>query len=458
MKTSSPGAVSILRGGGWVLAAGACFHLAYEIAWLRGLMVGFLFCLVPLARLNSGRQSFYLGLLLGLGMYAPQLAFFWTIFQGAAVALWLVLAFWIGLFVALGRLGLLRLGRRGLMFLPVLWLGIEYFRSELYYLRFSWLAAGGALSGSRLAQELGGLGVYGIGALFFCGAVACWWIPRRGRWIGLSLAVVVTSLAGLAPPKASPADGTRVEVAGVQLEFPDEQEVVAALDRLAELQPRAAVYLLSEYTFQGPVPPRILRWCRQHEKFLVVGAEELVGDDFFNTAFVIGPDGCVAFQQAKSVPIQFFKDGLPARTQRLWASPWGSVGVAVCYDLSYRRVIDRLVRQGAQALIIPTMDVAEWGDRQHRLHARIAPVRAAEYGIPIVRLCSSGVSQVVDRSGRVDATAPPPGQGAVLAGAVVLGTAGRLPLDSWLGPGAVGASAILALWLVAAGRSHRGSG
>ena len=63
-----------------------------------------------------------------------------------------------------------------------------------------------------------------------------------------------------------------------------------------------------------------------------------------------------------------------------------AIGICICYDLSYRRVTDPLIRMGAQALIVPTMDVADWGRRQHELHARVAPVRAAEYGVPIFRL------------------------------------------------------------------------
>ena len=114
---------------------------------------------------------------------------------------------------------------------------------------------------------------------------------------------------------------------------------------------------------------------------------------FYNTAFVIDPRGEVVFRQAKCVPIQFFKDGLPALEQRVWDSPWGKIGFCICFDLSYRRVADALIRSGAQALIVPTMDLAEWGAHQHRLNARIAPIRAAEYGIPIFRLASSGISQ-----------------------------------------------------------------
>ncbi len=429
----------------WALAAAACFHLAYEFDSLRGLIVGFAYCLVPLTRLDSSRKAFYVGLALGFGIYAPQLGFFWTIFQQAAVALWLVLAFWIGLFVLLGRWAVVRLGRRGLILLPVIWLGLEFFRSEVYYLRFSWLTPGGAFAGSRVAEALGILGVYGIGALLFALAVGAWVLPETLRVPGVGLVVALASLGTAAPPKEAPIAGTTVEIAGVQLEFPDEDEVLSALDRLSRTQTNASLFVLSEYTFKEPVPPRIKAWCRDRKKFLVLGAEDPAGATYFNTAFVIGPDGNVIFQQAKSVPIQFFNDGLPAREQRPWASPWGRIGFGICYDLSYRRVVDRLVTQGAQALIFPTMDVVEWGERQHRLHARVAPMRAAELGVPIFRLCSSGISQAVEGGGRVTATAPCPGQGASIVTSMVLGHSARLPWDHWMGPGAVGLTGLLLL-------------
>jgi apolipoprotein N-acyltransferase len=152
------------------------------------------------------------------------------------------------------------------------------------------------------------------------------------------------------------------------------------------------------------------------------------------------------FRQVKAVPIQFFKDGLPAPEQKLWASPWGKIGICICYDLSYTRVTDRLVQLGAEALIVPTMDVVDWGRAQHELHARIAPVRAAEYGLPIFRLASSGISQLVGQSGRVTATAPCPGDGANLAGPLEMRGSGRRPLDRWLAPLATGLTAMVIIW------------
>jgi apolipoprotein N-acyltransferase len=161
------------------------------------------------------------------------------------------------------------------------------------------------------------------------------------------------------------------------------------------------------------------------------------GGQFINTAYVIDPTGQVVFRQGKSVPIQFFKDGLPAPTQAVWDSPWGKLGICICYDLSYRRVVEGLVRRGARAIIVPTMDVADWGEYQHRLHARIGPAPAKEFGMPVIRLASSGISQWIDASGRLKASAPFPGPEATLYGVFDLRGPTRVPLDIWLGPVAV---------------------
>jgi apolipoprotein N-acyltransferase len=251
--------------------------------------------------------------------------------------------------------------------------------------------------------------------------------------------------SGDPPPPAS----SGVVITGVQMEFPAENEVYIRLNSALKKHPETQLLVLSEYTFSGPVPDRIKAWCREHRVHLIVGGQAPIRDTYYNTAFVISPEGEVVFSQAKSVPIQFFKDGLPALKQEVWNSPWGRIGICICYDLSYTRVTDRLARQGAELLIVPTMDVFDWGIGQHRLHARVAPVRAAEYGIPIFRLASSGISQVVDRYGSVLASAPCPGDGAILSGTVELRGGGHLPLDRWLAPACVAVTAAALLWMVA---------
>lgn len=437
-----------------MLAAGAvtAFHLAYAVMALDSLMLVYSFCLFQLTRVKTTRQAFYLGLAVGFLCCAPQLTCFWRNFGPAAIALWLVLAFWIASFLALGRLCQANFGPlRAALLVPFIWTGLEYFRSELYYLRFSWLNVGYAFAGSLQWLPLRHMGVYGLGFVLMAVITLTSLAPPKWRTTALLLTFTVLALFANIPRTGNPVERNQksgLPVAGVQLEFPSEPEVILSLNKLVKAYPEAQLLILSEYTFDGPAPEKIKTWYREHERYLIVGGKDAAsGSQFFDTAFVIGPGGDIVFQQGKSVPIQFFKDGLPAREQRLWDSPWGKIGLCVCYDLSYSRVTDRLIRLGAQAIIVPTMDVADWGGHQHELHARVAPVRAAEYGIPIFRLASSGISQCVDARGQVLATAPFPGEGATISGTLDLKKLGSLPLDRVIAPLSVGATGLIMIWL-----------
>jgi apolipoprotein N-acyltransferase len=195
--------------------------------------------------------------------------------------------------------------------------------------------------------------------------------------------------------------------------------------------------VLPEYTLASDVPETIRDWCREHGKYLIIGGKVYIDSsrsEFDNTAFVIGPSGETVFSQVKAVPIQFFNDGRPAKKQAVWDSPWGKIGIAICYDFSFSRVIDPLVRDGAQLLIIPTMDVIDWGRHQHELHSRLGPVRAREYGVPVVRAASSGVSQIVSGDGAVLASVPVGQQMAPFHATVHLPPQASLPLDRALIP------------------------
>jgi apolipoprotein N-acyltransferase len=347
----------------------------------------------------------------------------------------------------------MRLGPRwGWLLIPFVWTGLEYFRSELYYLRFSWLNAGYAFIGAPWQPVLKLTGVYGVGFLLMTIAAGAAYLWQKSRIRSLGLLVLGAGgicLGGLLCGQESPSQSlAKVRVAGVQMEFPTEREVLLRLNDLIHSYPQTELVVLSEYTFGEPVPEAVREWCRKNRRYLVVGGKDPAqGGSFYDTAFVVGPGGDIVFRQVKAVPIQFFKDGLPATEQRLWDSPWGRIGICVCYDLSYTRVTDRLVRLGAQALIVPTMDVADWGKAQHELHARIAPARATEYGLPVFRVASSGISQLVDRAGRVTAMAPCLGDGSILAGTLEMRGVGKRPLDRWLAPFATAVTAVVLVGL-----------
>jgi apolipoprotein N-acyltransferase len=441
----------------WLVIAVACFHAAYTSIQLpaAGLLIfGFAYFLVRLADQPTVRRAFYFGLATGYLCYAPQLLFFWHIFGPASIVLWVVLAFWIGLFTAMVFGCNRRWGHvRGMWLVPVIWTGLEYFRSELYFLKFSWLDIGYALPASISGIRDFHIGMYGAGFLVF-GFIAA--ISNRDSILAylkemtlIKLILIISLLTILltqfflafALPKQKI---TLLTIAGIQMEFPSPGALPKALNKALAKCPEAQILVLSEYSTDGPVPDSLKAWCRDHARFLVVGGKDAVGtSNYYDTAFVVGTNGDIVFQQAKCVPIQFFHDGLPAPKQEVWNSPWGKIGICICYDLSYTRVTDELVRQGARLLIVPTMDVEDWGRHQHEIHYRVAPARAAEYGIPIFRLASSGISQAVAGDGHVVAQTSFPGSLDILSAKLWLPSRGSLPLDRFLAPFCTGITAVV---------------
>jgi apolipoprotein N-acyltransferase len=479
-EASDLGANPPRKWGGWKLrlalslGAGLSFQLAWLGGWAALALLLWLACLWELRRAPSARSAFWWGTLAGAGVFVPPMGFLWEVF-GIEVAgwhlslvaplLWLILSAFHGLWV----LGVHFAGQRhgpvaAALAAPLLWGGLEYFRSEVWWLKFAWFTPGIALD--AWPELLRGAGVYGAGILVVAAGVTLPTVWRLG-WTGRNPLTVVWAVAlALAlwlGPRAEPVGGTReLEVAGVQLETPALPDVIQGLDAARQRFPNAQLFVLGEYTLSHPPAEAVRRWCRQHRRWVLLGGTEPVAagasgsgpawggsssEPFRNTAFVLGPDGSVVFQQAKSVPIQFFQDGLPALGQSVWESPWGRLGIAICYDASYRRVMDRLVRQGAEGLLVIAMDAESWGRREHAENARMSRVRAREYGLPVFRVATSGISQCLDAEGRILAQAGYPGPGELLGGTLQLAGPGRIPPDAWLGPGSVVGSLALMAWL-----------
>ncbi|MBM3825052.1 MAG: hypothetical protein FJ404_19605 [Verrucomicrobia bacterium] len=83
-----------------VLTATACFHAALAFPPLSFLVLVYLACLLELRHQAQAKFAFRWGTLAGLLTFGPQLGFLYNIFSYGAVALWLILALWIGLFAA----------------------------------------------------------------------------------------------------------------------------------------------------------------------------------------------------------------------------------------------------------------------------------------------------------------------------------------------------------------------
>jgi apolipoprotein N-acyltransferase len=410
------------------------YHIAFKYPDFGFMIIPALMGICLLGNLPSNRWAFYGGMALGLSIAGPQHFFFFNIFGYFAVLLWLILGFWFGIFLLILH-NMRRLLNPNLVILltPIVWIGVEYFRCELNFLKFTWITPGESFWKAPGLLRVSFMGYYGLDFI----AVACASLIVSGKR-GFALSGVVMllafTLATQIPAKPALLPDKFINVAGLQVEGKNAPAIAAYLEILAAQYPDAQLWVLNEYAFFDQVPPVVIDVVKKHGIYLVAGGKDKLPDGkFFNTAFVIDPSGDVVFKQVKSVPVQFMDDGIPAKTRQVWNSPWGKIGICVCYDLCYRRVMDDYVNQGAQALIIPTMDVDTWGyyERTH-LHGPFQVIRSAEYGIATFGVWSSGVSMLTDPNGKVIAKAGYPGIGQSLHGKLYLKNPASPPVDSSL--------------------------
>src|ERR1700722_5543115 len=87
-----------------LVLAVVCFNLAYasvNVPAASLFIFGYAYFLIRLAHQPTVRRAFYFRLAVGFAGAAGQAFFFFNIFKAAAIILWLVFGFWIGLFTAL---------------------------------------------------------------------------------------------------------------------------------------------------------------------------------------------------------------------------------------------------------------------------------------------------------------------------------------------------------------------
>jgi len=175
---------------------------------------------------------------------------------------------------------------------------------------------------------------------------------------------------------------------------------------------------LDDVTETNAIGTRVGEFARAHAVHVLVGGVRGTDPvDFENALFLFAPDGRISATQVKSVPVQFFRDGRPARDRVPMRAGDMTLGAAICYDMDFPYVTRELVVGGASVLVYPTLDHRNWGRVQHLQHASMAPLRAVEHRRWLVRVASSGGSRVIGPYGRVVAQTPAMGQGTI-AGAV----------------------------------------
>lgn len=377
--------------------------------------------LVPLflaVRGTTPRGAFYLGVLHGVALYAATLYWLFSIFAVAAIPLFYILALFTGVFCLLLR-GLTQ--RNWSPYLLVLltatcWTGLEFYRSELFFLRFPWISIGSAMGPTCLSPLVG---VYGATFLIVLATAALFY---RETWrAGVVLALGLLLIGALRPGPVELVDGEGFTVAVVQSEegflgtYADLTRSVAADHPVLVVWPE---YSLPYDVRERPWDVASLQaLCAELNTTLILGTRTVTGPgpkDWRNTALTLNADGVVG-EYYKARPVHFFNDGIAGTVFDPIPTTLGPVGTPVCFDCDNTTVARAITVRGAQCFAVPIFDAESWGAIQHVQHAALIRLRAAENARWFACAASSGVSQIIDPHGHVHASLPPLTAGVVTA-------------------------------------------
>lgn len=113
--------------------------------------------------------------------------------------------------------------------------------------------------------------------------------------------------------------------------------------------------------------------CRQTGAHAIVGFIEKDGEDYFNAALVVAPEGVVGTYRKVHLPYlgvdRFLTPG--NREFNVFDTSLGSIGVNVCYDINFPEGPRALKLLGAELYVLPTnWPVGAWRSPKFMLNAR----------------------------------------------------------------------------------------
>lgn len=395
---------------------GACYQ-PLNLHWLA--WIAMVPWLMVLPRLPAGKV-WPCGLLVGLGYYGIALA--WLTQLDWARGLIVIFSFilLVGFSFHVARLLMNRFGTAAMIWaVPLAFTGQEVMRSEgLGRFRMAFAAWGYSQSHNLWIAQIASLGgVYFLTFLLTMFSAALAFALLRRRFLAYmpaaGVAAGIVLLGVLAQPRLH-SSHPAVPVACVQAEILGYMQYPKLVEKAARDEHHPAIIVMPEHSLldirpeHDPEIEMLSDLARQTGTYICAAGDARIDRPvavcpFDNKAMLIDPTGHIILEQLKSVPIPFFQDGNPATHQQVASTEHGTIGIYICYDGTFTDIPRHLASLGAELLLGPVMDPADWPEQERRQHADVAIFRAIELRRCIVRAASCGVSQVIDATGRVTA-------------------------------------------------------
>ncbi len=157
-------------------------------------------------------------------------------------------------------------------------------------------------------------------------------------------------------------------------------------------------------TIPGPLTDRLCALAAQHGKWLIPGSmSERDGDDIYNTAIAISPEGEIVAKYRKIYPWRPLETCKSGDTFTVFDVPGvGRFGLCICYDLWFPEVSRTLAWMGAEVILQPSFSVTS--DRVLEtvmIQANAIFNQVYFVGINGTGRFGGGQSAIVDPDGRV---------------------------------------------------------
>ncbi len=432
---------------GMAVASGGLLLLAFPPVD-AGLIA--LIALLPLflsLRGATGRTGFICGLAAGAAFFGGLLywiADFGFLAWGALTALMALswaLAGWFGAWLSGATLG-------RVIGVPFAFLGAELLRSRWPLGGFAWGLLGTTQHDGRPLLPLarvGGVLLVGLvaavanAALGEAAATRRWW--KRGA--GVAVGALAIGLPALLPlGVAGPIVG-RIEVAALQIMVepdtfginrgrragPEDLAILEGFAALTEAQsddpPDVLIWpenALDRDPFRNAgVMSRVTRAVRTAGVPTIVGAILDAPDGrFTNSLLVFDPDGVVTqrYDKQRLVPFgeyvpwpalrrvipaleQIPRDGAAADEAVILDVAGARIGGVICFESTFPDLVRTFVERGAQVIVVATNNASFGRSTASEEHLAQSQMRAAEQGRYVVHAGISGISAIIDPSGRI---------------------------------------------------------
>ncbi len=349
---------------------------------------------------------------------------------------------------ALAKYAMRRGGSAFFLLLPFFWVVFEYALSLFPFGGLPWILAGYSQSGYGPVLQIADVtGIYGVSFLILASGTALVWLvcsrgSRKAAWAPVLAAVLLTGGAlaygrrSLEKWNAVPA-AFRVAMLQGNISADDPESAVAAMFRTGyvrmadTLQPGEADLLVLP---ESPSPASFEVDDAYRRTFEALSGryafgliyngiryeETPQGSEYFNSAVFLGRGGAptavydkihlvpfgeyiplariLSFAETITRDAGHFSPGRDIRVADLGGHPANAV---ICFEAVFPDLVRRFVRKGSRLIVNLTND-AWYGDSAAPYqHLAIARVRAVENRRYLLRATNSGISAIVEPSGRI---------------------------------------------------------